>query len=230
MYTLDSTKLLKALSGNQSHMLMVRWCIDYLYASKKRHSMTLTEAKKAWPLADELFYEEALNAAPEYLSLILGDKEVTIFSRTLKYHFEQERILKQMSQGVDIEEISASSKLKKSMLEQEVEVTRDNKGEALNGYKGMYPTRSYEATREVFLITGSFYSYLTKKYPQVDVDEKLKEVYHYFCQFEGARRHQAGIKKYIEAWLSGDLLKLNKIKKKRPQINKKKFYEDFLSE
>ncbi len=230
MYNLDSKKLLRSVSGSQSLSAIVRWCIDFMYTIENAHTVEVSKLKKAWPFEDKNFDENAFKTAPEFLTVIIKDEVCYAFSRPLKNHYEQERILKQLGQRVDIDDISASGKLKESLEYKEVEVFKDHECTALIEYKGMLPTRSYQHSREVFCVTGSFYSYLKEKYKKIDVDAKLLEIHKYLSCTEEARRHHTSMKRYVEAWVSGDLLKLNKIKRKKSQISKNKFYEDFLSD
>lgn len=200
-----------------------------MFSVKKSYSIPLHEAEKAWPFDKTCITKECLTAAPEFLTLIISESdEPCLFSRTLKQYFEQERIMKQLGQSIDFDTISVRQKLESSSREKEVEVFKDKSGIALLSYSGMFPTRSYEHSREVFFITGEFYSYLANKYPHVDVNEKLKEAHQYFCQFEAARRHHGSLRSYLEGWVSGDLIKLNRMRKKKVQISKNNFYEDFL--
>jgi hypothetical protein len=232
LYTLDPNKLFKAVSGNQHHMMVVRWCLDFMFVVKKNHIVNIRDIMKAWPFDESLFLTDAISSTPEYLTVVIGDNNNNdeIFSRILKRHFEQERIMKQLGQDTNIEDLSVAHKIKSSYGEQELDVIRDTKGMALGEYSGIFPTRSYELNREVFSVTGSFYSYLSTKYPLVDIDEKLKEAHAYFVSNTMVRRHFSSMKRYLEGWISGDLLKLNKMRKTKPQISRKDFYTDFLND
>jgi hypothetical protein len=231
LYTIDPNKLFKAVSGNQHHMMIVRWCLDFMFVVKKSHIVNIDDIMKAWPFDESLFLTDAISSTPEYLSIIMGkDDNNEVFSRVLKRHFEQERIMKQLGQDKNLEDLSVAQKIKSSYGEQELDVLRDIKGIAMGEYSGLFPTRSYDINREVFSVTGSFYSYLSAKYPRADVDEKLKEAHAHFVNNSMVRRHCSGMKRYLEGWVSGDLLKLNKMRRAKPQMNNEDFYTDFLND
>ncbi len=227
MYNLDTKKLLKATSGNFAHFTAIRWCLDYMFTVKGEHTVSIDILKKEWAFKECPLEDEVFKVAPEFLTVIIKDDDLFAFSRPIKSYLEQERILKQLGQRVDVEDVSAKGKIKEQQYK-EVEVFCDKSGMATSNYSGLFPTRSYNHNREVFCITGVFYSYLKAKYENVDVDEKLKEVHIYLSTTEAARRHHSSMKRYIEAWVSGDLLKLNKLRKKKEQVSKAKFYEEFI--
>lgn len=231
MYHLDPKKLLKSVSGDLANAAIVRWCLDYMFSVSQSHLTALSEIKKAWPFDSQKLATEAFTATPEYVSVIMGDDGGDmLFSRLLKRHFEQERIMRMLSNSDVCEQTSVSKKLRESEFGQEVEVFKDSKNIALGDYAGIFPTRSYDVNKEVFLVTGVFYSYLTEKYPTVDIELKLKEAHGYFVSNPLSRRHSAGYKNYLEGWVSGDLIRLHKIRKSKAQIDKNLFYTDFLND
>jgi len=233
LYTLDPNKLLKAVQNDQTKFVIVRWCLDYLFSVKKGHIASIKEIKKAWPFNDALITNDALRIAPEYLTVLAGTmngEDDSIHSRILKQHFEQLRIMKLLGEGLDVEDLSLANKREMKSFGQEIEVFKDIEGKALGPYKGVFPTRSYDATREAFCLSGGFYNHLASKYPEKDIDKALEDAHSYLVKTPLSRRHHASMKRYLEAWISGDLLLLNKMKKKKPQINKKDFYESMRNE
>ncbi len=230
MYNVNIEKLFKLLDKDLDNFNKIRSIMDAMFLILKTHRATSSQLKKIKISIDDKDIEliKASNIS-HYLSVVesIENADVTFTSKVLKQHYEDQQLLDFLNKQDKIDQSSLKSKNK---IDKKDNIFNINECILIaDTYKGLLPTSDYQQKGEVFKLPNDKFIYLKEKYPFVDVEGRLQELYSHLKENPLQRKHFSKMDNFIESWVSGILIKISKRKNKKTKESYSGFYERFLA-
>ena len=220
----DAEKLFKRLKRDFELFQKARAILDVMSLIKNTSSCYLTEIQEVYSQITFEVVTELDKLAPEFIKIGIHEKngDVIISSKVLKRHFNSDAFMALMKRNSSIDKGGITKKL--HLVEDNVHYeTRDITKES---YAGLMPTRNFISNFEVFRITPEYFRMLCEEYPSHDINKELGDIFSYLTNNILGRKESYNMKTFINKWLSGELIKISRRKKKASTISKKDFYQE----